>query len=44
MKQLRLVCEVADLPIQATDGEIGSGQEMYIDDQSWQITRACVEV
>jgi uncharacterized protein YrrD len=37
MKQLRRVRDVTDLTIQATDGEIGSAQEVYFDDRSWAV-------
>ena len=37
MKQLRRIRELTELTILATDGEIGSVQEVYFDDRNWAI-------
>jgi hypothetical protein len=37
MKQLRRLHDLADLRIQATDGEIGRLQELYFDDRNWSV-------
>ena len=37
MKQLRRIRELTELKILATDGEIGSLQEVYFDDRNWAI-------
>ena len=37
MKQLRRIRELTDLTILASDGEIGSVQEVYFDDRNWAI-------
>ena len=37
MKQLRRIRELTELTILATDGEIGSLQEVYFDDRNWAI-------
>ena len=37
MKQLRRIRELTELTILATDGEIGSVQEVYFDDRNWAV-------
>ena len=37
MKQLRRFREVADLTLQATDGELGAVEDLYLDDRSWVV-------
>ncbi|HEU4503604.1 MAG TPA: PRC-barrel domain-containing protein, partial [Nitrospira sp.] len=37
MKQLRRIRELSDLTILASDGEIGSVQEVYFDDRNWAV-------
>jgi sporulation protein YlmC with PRC-barrel domain len=37
MKQLRRIRELTELTIVATDGEIGSVQEVYFDDRNWAV-------
>lgn len=37
MKQLRRIRELTELTILATDGELGSVQELYFDDRTWVV-------
>lgn len=37
MKQLRRIRELTDLTLHATDAEMGTVQELYIDDRSWAV-------
>ena len=37
MKQLRRIRELTELTILASDGEIGSVQEVYFDDRNWAV-------
>jgi len=37
MNQLRRIREITDVAIHATDGDIGSIQEVYFDDRSWAV-------
>jgi uncharacterized protein YrrD len=37
MRELRRIRDVTDLALHATDGEIGSIQEVYFDDSNWKV-------
>jgi len=37
MKQLRRFRELTELTLQATDGELGSVEDLYLDDRSWHV-------
>ena len=43
MKQLRRIRDLTNLVVRATDGEIGSVQELYFDDRSWVVRYLVVE-
>ncbi|MDH4153781.1 MAG: PRC-barrel domain-containing protein [Nitrospira sp.] len=37
MRQLRRVCELRTYTLHATDGDVGSVEDLYVDDESWAV-------